>query len=551
MAETCKRHEGLGVIGKCQVCGVGICRECREEFGYFCSKDCLRKSSSSVDPVAKLNTQRKLEDGFRFERLLGLCFKIAGGLALLGIGFLIWSFFLSPYGKLAWRWDGKVSTEAFIRFDAPGERLLLLSGPYATVFDAAKGKPVAGAQGESIEKLDKFSGLLSGGAVLYGHSCVGIMAQDATLLWFKEFKEQNVKAIALGGDSVIVALDKDFSHLDAKRPLEDLSSLLAISGKDGSILWTRQIPKDEIILSLCAANGRFAYSGFTVEKEQYKNFLKVCDSATGEPAWQIKLNTRTTAAPFFAGDAIVFSNGDSMNAVSVDGSNKLWSVKSRPHSFMEDYKKISGSFLVFLGDTGLVCVDLKEQRILWKKDFGFSFSSFHLDSGRLIALGYQRDAAPIIQDDEKKPSTMEDLKDAEMTSVGVMNKMAKGFKKESPSLLAIDLKTGVALWRHEHAVGRLVCGSGRAALVVDTAKDLMISMIGGSQKGDICVTQIDLSSGKKSAEGSDSIGLTEPFAIFGSNLVGVIYDREVSGPGLGMGKVPLPRYLGLAAFKLK
>lgn len=555
MKETCKRHEGIAVIGKCLACGEPLCRECRDEFGYFCSRECLEKSRSSVDPESKAKTKLNVEKGMRLERILGLSFKIAGGLLLLGIAIVIWSVFLSPYGKLSWSWKGEVSpAREFIRLDAKGGRILLFNGPFATILDTAKGQPKAGAKGEELQRLEHFDGRIGSATLLHGDSCAGLLDDDCALLWFKDFKGRHVLSVAGDQAHVIILLAKDYGdkddEADAKSEKEPAGAILCIRADNGATVWTRPLPPGESASHLCAADGRFAYLANAVEKNEYVSLLKVCDSATGEAKWQVRLKGHSYTPPLFAGEALIFTNGGTLNAVSADGSAKLWSVKLGENGFIgESSLKPSGGKLVFPSSKGIACADVKERKIDWERSLDCDIGDLIADNGRVFILGCTK--APAVAPEQEKPSTMEDLKDSELTPAGLMGKAVQGFKKNTQILMALDVNNGNELWRKEGITGRLVCGDGKVALMVDTAKDLMISVISGSMKGETGITQLSASSGKQIASGTDKTGLTSPLMICGDKLVGVVYDREGPACVLGMGKTPPIRHLGLAAFKLK
>ncbi len=554
MGGTCERHEGNGIVGKCSVCGKGTCRECREEFGYFCSQECLERSRGSVDSGEKERTRQRLEQGLKLDRILSLSFKVAGALLLLCIAYFAWSLFLSPYGKLAWSWNGEISEKGFFRLDPKGSKLLILKGPFATVFDAAKGVPVAGAKGDEIQRLDSFSGRLGSSSLLHGDSCFGLLTDDCAFTWFKDLKGQRLVSLAFDQERVVALLSKGYAvddeAKDAKEPSQPLS-LLCLRASDGSLVWSRPLPSGESATGLCAADGRFAYSAAAIENGEYAQFLKVCSLASGEPQWQVKLKGHSYLPPFFAEESLVFASSGFLNAVASDGSGKLWSLKLGEGVFLsESSMKLSGSKLLVQTSKGLACVDLKGRKVAWERSLDCNVWDLHVDGGKAFMLGSIRES-PSRPSSEEKPATLEELKDSELTPAGLMGKAANGFKSNAQTLMALDIKDGKELWRKEKAVGRLVCGDGRLALLVDTAKDLMISAIGGSLKGEMGVTQLSPSSGEKIASGSDKAGLGEPFAICGDKLIGVAYDRDSSVCALGMGKAPPIRILGLAAFKLK
>jgi len=562
MGESCKRHPQNAVIAKCIACGEDICRECRDEFGYFCSQECLQKTKGSVDPVQKAKTKKSVEAGMRMERILSWSAKIIGLLILIGIGYFVYSTFFSPYGKLAWSWNGDMSAPGQgIAVIAPGKKALLLNGSASLIFDGEKLKTANTLGYNDLQKLESCVGLVGSSALLQGENSLGLLSADGALLWSKEFKDLSILQLAAGDEQVIALLgpsyralakDLESGSIDSKKAAKmPQPFLLCLKAGDGSELWRKTLQKNESISGLSASKGLFACSGYALDKTgEPAGFLRVGELAKGDTVWQAKLKDESGIEPFFAGDAVIFESGGSLNAISLDGASKLWSFKLGDSYLSKEEMAVSGDSLVLLGGKGLACINLKEHKTAWEIALPFTASELKVDAGKVLLLGYPSEG-PEPQTESAKPPTVDILKDGDLSSAAILNKAAASVKRSKPAVLAFDLATGNELWRKEGVYGELVCGDGRIALISDTAKTQLASMIGGTLKGDMVVTQLSASSGKALYTSSNPVGMEPPYAICGNALVGMVYDRGSSVSVLGMGKAPPIQKLGFAAFKLK
>jgi len=584
----CQRHEGNAVIAKCSACGAGICRECRDEFGYFCGKECLEKVRGTVDPVQKVERKKAAAQTQSLERTMGFLFKAIALAIVLIVAYGAWSLFFAPYGKLAWSWNGKVSPSDFIRLDSAPGTLLFLSQGCASLVDCSKGQAISVKEEKRLDGLSELVGKAGELSVLRGEAAIGAISSDGSLVWRKDIPGKVVVNLKDGqsekngnpdffsrrllfvsaSQSAVMAISAPLRRLGISinekafdesgklvgerevPPEEDVMTVSALSPSDGSLLWEKPLAKDEWVSKLTAGNGCFAIASARYGKDREELSLKVCDLKTGAPKWQVKPKTLGSWGPEFLGDALVFATSDSLNAVKADGSGKLWSLPLGRYGLMGESVKIRGSFLIVAHESELSCVDLEAQKPLWTQDAGVYVYAFDADAGRVFVQG-SKTAEAAAPKDVKLPDTMEGLKEEGLSKEGLAA-LAKNVKRSETLLTAFDLKSGKQLWARGKATGRLVCGDGRLALTTDTARDMMISVIGGSNKGDSCVFQINPANGADVTNGKNPIGLCAPYFIVGKTLVGVVYDRDTGGsPAFGMGKRQQESFLGLAGFRLK
>ncbi len=555
---ACKRHEGNAVIAKCLSCGEGVCRECREEFGYFCSKECLEKVKGTVDPVQKAERKKVVSEAQKLARFMSRVFSAVAIAIVLILAYGVWSLFLAPYGKLAWSWNGSVSPEDFIKLGSAPGSLFFISQGSVVHFDAAKGRPFSVQSQKELAGLNERLGDAGDLTVLRGERSLGVLDSKGALLWRKDLPgelhfgscSEDVLALLvwMHGKGKDKAKDEDGEEESGR--ISYSRSLMVLNPADGSVLFERKLPPEESLSKLAAGPGVFAAFEERYSKDKAEFSIKVFDAKTGASKWQVKPKSLGSWGPEFLGSALAFSTEDSLNAVKADGSGKLWSLPLKRYGLMSESVKVVWPYLVASQEGSLSCVDLESQKVLWSEDPGFYVHDFEIDSGRVYLQGSKTNDAAIEVKDVKLPDTMEGLKDEGLSKEGLAA-LAKNVKRSESALAAFDLKTGKLLWQRGKAVGRLVCGDGRLVLATDTAKDTMISMIGGTNKGDACVFQIDPASGADIVNGRNPIGLTGPYSICGNMLVGIVYDRDTGGPTLGMGKRQQESFLGLAAFRLK
>ena len=104
-AANCPRHEDQPTIGNCIKCGKPICRECRSEFGYFCSAECREQSRGEIDRTAQAERAETMASAGRLFVLVKRILLLVLAVILVGIGWGVWKTWMRPAGKLAWRVD--------------------------------------------------------------------------------------------------------------------------------------------------------------------------------------------------------------------------------------------------------------------------------------------------------------------------------------------------------------------------------------------------------------------------------------------------------------
>ena len=85
--QTCPRHEDMPATTKCSECGKPICRLCVEQFGYFCSAECLEESRADISTEDREEFERENEELEQVTRRTARIGWIVGLVALAALAF--------------------------------------------------------------------------------------------------------------------------------------------------------------------------------------------------------------------------------------------------------------------------------------------------------------------------------------------------------------------------------------------------------------------------------------------------------------------------------
>lgn len=99
---TCKKHPGKKSVGKCNTCGKHICIQCREEFGYFCSKECKSKIKELKEKMSDTSLEKSSKKQEKAEEISSIVKTTVKVLFLLLIAFVAYQFFFKPKIKEVW-----------------------------------------------------------------------------------------------------------------------------------------------------------------------------------------------------------------------------------------------------------------------------------------------------------------------------------------------------------------------------------------------------------------------------------------------------------------
>jgi len=137
---VCETHENERVIARCTVCGRGICKQCRDAFGYYCGEACREKGRRrSMGPSGDEERRQMSEFGKKLDRWIAIIkWRVAPGIAALIVLVIIWKA-TSDEGDVVWEFRPPADAP-FSELALAGDAVLASCGKTLRAFDARSGK---------------------------------------------------------------------------------------------------------------------------------------------------------------------------------------------------------------------------------------------------------------------------------------------------------------------------------------------------------------------------------------------------------------------------
>jgi len=137
---VCETHENERVIARCTLCGRGICKKCRDAFGYYCSEGCREKGRRrSMGPSGDEERRQMSEFGKRLDRWIAIFkWRVAPGIAALIALVIVWKA-TSDEGEVVWEYRPPADAP-FSGLALDGDAVLASCGETLRAFDARSGK---------------------------------------------------------------------------------------------------------------------------------------------------------------------------------------------------------------------------------------------------------------------------------------------------------------------------------------------------------------------------------------------------------------------------
>lgn len=547
LTNTCPRHDSLPVIGNCINCGKAICRECRSEFGYFCSGECLAASRGGFAIEEKEEFQRDMETAARTISIVKKVLGVAAIIFAVGIGWFVWKVFLDPAGKLSWRWEYKASSDDFFILRHDETMIVLKSGDSIITVNPKRGKEISRITKEEFLKYNKLIKILPEGALFTSQDSAVVIGFDGNILWEKKF-DANVTHASAGESQVLIVRQIEEPQKENEEFPLFRTIFVAADIADGKILWEKESKDFASTVNIGSGSKSFAYtSSGQMADGKYVCILKVVDLKTGKERWQTKLDSFLSWGPKIINEMVIFLSGNNFAAVSEDGRRKLWNFPMKGF-FSDEQMKIYGSLLIINGSESFVCIDLQQQKILWQKKIGLFPESFEYASGRIFLTGTtEEEAAGGAEEEVKLPPSFEQIKDHDFLQEGSGDALKKK-KKLKGILLCLDAETGNELWRKENVRGEVVADSERLIVVTDMARCYFSVLTIGDKE--TIVLQLNPKTGKEICKHKSRLATIGPYMIIGRKLVGVEYEAPEGGI-TSLSCIPGEKYLSLAGFNLK
>jgi outer membrane protein assembly factor BamB/endogenous inhibitor of DNA gyrase (YacG/DUF329 family) len=567
---TCKRHEDEPIIGKCVKCGKPICRECRAEFGYFCSPECLNRSRGEIDRAAQAKSARAIADASRLLGVVKLIFLGIALLALAGIGYGAWRAWLRPVGKLAWQVPCSCSFSQLQWLAGPDRTAVLRSGGrLARIAPGATGI-VPGAEDADLAQCGEPLADLPDGA-LYAVGETLLRVADGAVAWRHAFAGKVVVAAAAAADAIVVAWqdpapsgdidEEDYAAFLKPRP----AHLAGMSISDGNILWEKELKDTFGIQHLTAAGSQYLCSFQQVaagkgpagggEEEGTENIFRMGESATGKDRWQVKTPDFSFGlAPRIVGDLVLFHAGGKLVALGADGRSRRWEMAT-PDLFDTGQMEIAGDAIFLSLGERLVCVSLADGAVRWERPTPALCEDFTVADDMVYLLTAEEkkssDApAPPPAPPTALPPSMDDVEDLKDINALIQHSAgAQASGRLESVLLGLDAATGAERWRIARLRGDVVAAEGQVFMVTDGARHYGGLLVLGGGPAVTTVRGLEPRTGRELFARSHPFSMTGPYRILDGNLLGAIYDGEGARGGTFGSAMAESTVIGVAAIR--
>jgi outer membrane protein assembly factor BamB len=551
---TCRRHEGEPLIGKCVKCGTPICRECRGEFGYFCSPECLNRSRGEIDHAARAESAREIAGANRLIGVIKLVFLGIALLALAGIGYGLWRAWLRPAGKLVWQAQCSCSFSQLQWLAGPDRTAVLRSG--GRLARIAPDGIAPGTDDPELAQCGPPLSILPDGA-LYAAGGTLLRIADGTVAWRHAFAGE-IAAVAVADAAVVVAwqVPVPFSDADEESFAAFLkprpAHLAGMSIADGKILWEKELKDTFGIQHLAAAGGQYlcSFQQQAEGEEGQEGIFRAGEAATGKDRWQVKTSGFSYGLPpRIAGDTVLFHADGKLVALSADGRTRRWELAA-PDLFDPGQVEVAGDAIFLSLGERFVCISLPDGKIRWEREVPFLCETFTVAEDRLYLLTAEQKSAGETPAPAALPPAMDELEDMkDINSLIQRSAGAQASGRMESVLLALDAATGEERWRCVKLRGDVVAAEGQVFMVTDSARHYGGLLILGGGPATTTVRSLDPRSGRELFARSHPFSMTGPYRILGGNLLGVIYDGEGARGGTFGSTMAEATAIGVAAIR--
>lgn len=545
----CTRHNDLPFIGECLICGKKLCRECRDERGYFCSDACLGQSKSSVDTEARQEFQKNLQSSEKIAKIIKTVFMACAAIVLIWLVWWVYVEFLDPAGSMAWQWKIAPPTSDLILIGHNQDSALVKRDTKAVFIDLLNGKEISSEENEILGRCKEFvQRTEDGGVILRNDKSIAMLNKDGKLAWSKKFDNMISTIVVAEGDAVLV-VNKPETDIYTKAKAEDITAeLTVLELKNGARRWKKEYSDFKYLYDIVAGSGKFVQALSTFDNKKYESYLEVSDLKSGDALWRIKSEKTSGSSLIIVGNILMFKLQNTLSAVDLKTAKKLWNVPMKGWAWKKNIRQEGDNILIDNGET-MTLVNSKDGKKIWEKPIPDYLDSSTNADGKIysVVLVYEESKEEEVVEDVKLPPAFDQLKDFDTLSGGKPVAI-KSRGKNTGFLVCRDMATGNELWKVENVRGTCVAGNGKLVVVNDTSQNSMLNMTNDGL-GSIIIRQFNPQNGKELFHRRNSAGLSAPYFIVNDKLVGVEYERIRTGIGGMMGQAK--QYYGLTAFLLK
>ncbi|MHC5054111.1 MAG: outer membrane protein assembly factor BamB family protein [Planctomycetota bacterium] len=475
---VCETHENERVIARCTVCGRGVCKQCRDAFGYYCSQACREKGSRrSMGPTEEEERRQLSEFGKKLDRWLGIFkWRVVPGAAVL-IALVIIYKVTSDEGEVIWEFRPPRDLP-FSGLTIAGDTVLVSCGKTLRALDARTGEARWAFEAEG--KLSEEAPIIAKPGLCLVSDKANIYAVDVargSQAWRHAMPGPPDGEPLVGGGAVVASCGVFREPTDEERrkavsagslfgtraPLGSVRTgtvVVALGVADGKELWSRTLEGDGPLAGLALGDGPLYTCRSTFDEKGFRTVLEAADPATGETRWTKELPAGVFSSLLAAGEDVLVSSGEGLVCFSADGEERWRSPGGAGHA----RPVVEGGKVYCAFGEGLACLDRGTGKQLWRIAEGASGHPFSVGGGLVFVASFRTEALrrPKATIDLPKPKAegVEDLIKPytepalpDERSVGVMH--------------AFDAATGKLVWTADGVGGRVV-PAGARAVAVDT-----------------------------------------------------------------------------------
>lgn len=510
----CQRHPDQRVTTACSECGNSICRLCIEEFGYFCSAECLEESRASISSE-EIEEREHEEDELREmarKTVYGLWIGVA--VVFLLAAWWIWSTFISAPGKPAWTWMPEKGTRDMEIVWADASTLSVLVGRRLHWIKSRNGKEVASLElpfdpGGSLLQVNGTDEYLSAASSTLAFT---VDLSDRTCRSMKFSGPCRDVAFGAAGERVFCLQPQSYDYLE-NSAVTPASVVCRRFGEEDP-LWRVEADKDfhfqKILtvgdrLAVLEQTGTFYEAGGTCR-------LAVHDLDSGRRLWRLTFEAGVVWGPTAMSDCLAVQAGGRFVVVDMNGEQK-WSAEVPAAGHVAHV--VTEKHVFLQQEAGEECRDLQTGQRIWRCDVILDGEFLAEDGKRLIASGFTSKAAGagglLSPGGDDMNSIIEDIS-------GGTGGLVEGLLSR-PVLVALNAASGNVIWRREGVSGSFYgdCSSIVGVSGVGSINVLQMFSGGGEgttirqfspRKGDTMYTRnLDYSLGAYEVSGGRLVGV--------------------------------------------
>ncbi|MHC4505476.1 MAG: outer membrane protein assembly factor BamB family protein [Planctomycetota bacterium] len=534
---VCETHENERIIARCSVCGRGVCRMCRDEFGYYCSQACREKGGRRSLAPSEQEEQRQVADfATKLSRWIAIAkWRVLPVVAALVLILVVYKL-TDDRGEQIWKFvpTGDV---AISPITLAGETVLAGCHRTLRAIDAGSGKELWAFEAEGDVSgwgpLDAGEGLCvvrdearlycldaAKGKLLWKHPVAGEITWGPAAgagvvvtvcdLYREPTQEErdDAKAMSLTGRSWV-----DPTRLPALRERAAASGTDLRSGKE---LWTVRLAKDSLCRGFALAGKKLYLCWDEPGEKGDRSFLALFDPASGKEQWRRTLGAvegtgeppgallrglgqlrsaggdPARAAALFGGmmrAALAEIAGGSGNALVPTGKGVLVTSSDGLANYSSGGKRlwksspgspsgapvVAGSRIYYPSTQGVDCLKLADGKKLWSAATGAPASPPVVEGGLLLVSTRRTETVKGLQ-----PKATIRLPQPKAKGVEDIQKMmdpaAAQFGPGEVTinvLSAFDAATGKPAWTTDGAGGKILC-QGKCIFTVNTRSKFVL-----------------------------------------------------------------------------